>query len=108
MDDLKLFEESKTALTGTLKAVEGVSEAMGMQFGLRKCSEAHVIRGKVIDGDEVRLNSGGTLKPEGKQGSYKYLGVNQLLGANLNQKRVLQAPEENVELGSERCQQDEG
>ena len=53
MDDLKLFEESKTALTGTLKAVKGVSEAMGMQFGLRKCSVAHVIRGKVIDGDEV-------------------------------------------------------
>ena len=74
-DDLKLFEENKTVLVGTLKMVANISEAVGMQFGVRKCSVAHVIGGKVIDGDEVTLNSGGTVKSERKQGSCKYLGV---------------------------------
>ena len=76
--------------------VANVSEAVGMQFGLRKCSVAHVIGGKVIDGDEVMLNSGGIVKSEGKQGSYKYLGG------------ILQTPEEDVEFRPKRHKQDEG
>jgi hypothetical protein len=48
MDDLKLYEESRGELLEAVRLVEEVSNAIGMQLGLRKCAAAQVVGGRVV------------------------------------------------------------
>ena len=59
MDDLKVFEESKTKLEETIATVE---EALGMSLGLRKCAVAHAISGIVVQGGDLLLRTGGPIE----------------------------------------------
>lgn len=84
MDDLKVYEEDKERLDETAGIVE---EAMGMTLGLRKCATAHAIRGRVVEQGDTVLPTGGTMEEVQYGQSYKYLGVKQLMGAELGKVR---------------------
>ncbi len=45
MDDLKVYEESKAELEASVAVVDEVSEAVGMELGVRKCAVAHMRAG---------------------------------------------------------------
>ena len=45
VDDLKVYAEGKKELDDTIKVVEGVSRALGMGMGLKKCAVAHMVQG---------------------------------------------------------------
>ena len=80
MDDLKVYEECKQDLEATLSMVEGVSEAVGMKLGLKKCAVAHMRAGRVRKGGGA--DTGGVVIPEvGEGDAYKYLGIEQVFGA---------------------------
>jgi hypothetical protein len=58
MDDLKVYEDSRAELVGTLRVVAEVSEALGMTLGLRKCATVHVVAAKVVLGGRISLAKG--------------------------------------------------
>ncbi len=49
MDDLKMYEESLAEMEATAGMVEGVAEALGMKFGVKKCGVASM-RGGAKEG----------------------------------------------------------
>ena len=72
MDDLKVFADSGDALRDTLRVVDRVSLAVGMELGLRKCAVAHINRGRYVNREDYllpeerrieRVAQGGGLKP---------------------------------------------
>lgn len=75
MDDLKVFEQSKDQLGKTIKVVEGVSEALGMTMGLKKCAVAHVEKGKIVRGGNLELENEEEVKEIKEGETYRYLGV---------------------------------
>ena len=83
MDDLKTYEEGKKPLEETVGLVEEVSGAIGMTLGLKKCAVSHARKGKVARGGSTTLPSGNALEEVEYGSSYKYLGVEQLMGAKL-------------------------
>lgn len=87
MDDLKVYEEDKERLDETAGIVEEVSGAMGMTLGLRKCATAHAIRGQVVEQGEMELPTGSKIEEVQYGQTYKYLGVQQLMGAELGKVR---------------------
>ena len=78
MDDLKVFEESKTELESTLGVVEGLASAVGMSLGVRKCAVAHLRAGRVRQLGGI-TSSGDEIEELGEW-SYRYLGVEQIIG----------------------------
>ena len=78
MDDLKVFEESKAELESTLEVAEGLARVVGMSLGVRKCAVAHLRAG-------VPRRLGGATSSDGEieelgERSYRYLGVEQVIG----------------------------
>lgn len=47
MDDLEVYAKGEKALGRMVKAVEGISAAVGMAFGLNKCATSSMSGGKV-------------------------------------------------------------
>ena len=87
MDDVKLFEESPEEAEAALCTAEAAARAVGMELGEAKCGVVHVRRG------QVRARSGIASRftnVKEVMDSYKYLGVEQLLGVRRGQtvKRV--------------------
>ncbi len=83
----KVYEESPARLNKTMGKVDEVSEAMGMVLGLKKCAVAHARGGEVIRRGPLRLKPG-TCVCEIDQGeTYRYLGVHQLLVADIYRTR---------------------
>ena len=58
-----------------------MSEAIGFELGLPKCSTAHMLSGRISSRGNADLPSGRTIAECGRDGSYKYLGVDQLMAA---------------------------
>ncbi len=79
MDDLKVYEQSKKELEATVGTVESVSGAVGMTFSLRKCAVAHMRAGRVKRLGGISAGHAGNIS-EVMSGSYRYLGVEQLMG----------------------------
>lgn len=50
MDDLKVFAESLEELADATRTAEDVTHTLGMEFGITKCSVAHVRAGREIGG----------------------------------------------------------
>ena len=63
--------------------VEDVSAAVGMSLWTKKCAVAHMIAGKVVEAGDIPLKTGGTVLEVKYGKTYRYLGVPQLLGADL-------------------------
>ena len=88
MDDLRIFAKGRAALQRVVGKMDGVSGAIGMVLGLSKCAVAHVFRGRVMREGRVKLPSRGEITEVEDGGSYKYLSVAQLVGANLLETKV--------------------
>lgn len=85
VDDLKIYAKSQDELQRSVEVAERTAEAVGMTFGIAKCSVAHMRRGRVVRQGGMRLQSGGTMKEVNE--AYKYLGVSQLFGPNLKETK---------------------
>ena len=91
MDDQKLFAPNTAALHRCLDLVYEVSEAIGMQLGLKKCAMAHISatgpKGQTIDWEEPFSG----ITSLGGTETYRYLGTDQLMGIDRSAtaKRVL-------------------
>ncbi len=79
MDDLKIYEEDREGLSQAVGVVEQVTEIVGMKMGLRKCAVAHMKAGKVAIEGGIQLSTGEVIEEITGQGTYKYLGITQIL-----------------------------
>lgn len=81
-----MISKSRERLGETVRKVEEVSMAMGMNLGLRKRAVAHVRAGRVREGGPLELST--SQIDEIREGDmYRYLGVAQLLRANLKKTK---------------------
>ena len=87
MDDLKDYGESRHALVKTIKVVADVPAAVGMSLGTKKFAVAHMIAGKVVEEGDIPLKTGVTMLEVKCGKTYRYLGVPQLLGADLKKTK---------------------
>ncbi len=84
MDDLKVYAKGGRELGKMVKAVEGVSKAVGMAFGLNKCATASMIGGKVNKrAKPVALEGAQMVKALGVENEYRYLGIRQIFDPKL-------------------------
>ena len=88
MDDLKVYAKSSNTLDATLRVVDRVSRAVGMELGLRKCAVAHVQQGRYVGGENYLLPEERTIERVPQGGAYKYLGTEQLFTADHTSVRV--------------------
>ena len=77
MNDLKVYATGERALKVALSTVDRISQAVGMELGLKKCGMAHVRRGKLVDGGPAALDDGREIPAVNKGNPYKYLGIEQ-------------------------------
>ena len=78
VDDLKVYAAGAKPLEQSMKAVERVTNAIGMRIGVQKCATACLRRGKVTESAGYNLTDGDIRAlAEGK--SYKYLGIQQVI-----------------------------
>ena len=82
MDNLKVYAESSDALGDTLRVVDRVSRAVGMELGLRKCAVAHIKRGKYVHGEDYLLPEERRIERVARGGTYRYLGIEQVFKSN--------------------------
>ena len=72
-----------------LRIVKGLSDDIGMEFGLSKCVKATFKKGKLEKSDHVRLDEETVIKDLEQEKVYKYLGVDESSGiqhATMKQK----------------------
>ena len=50
-----MYTAGKEALERALVLIDRVSEAVGMQLGLRKCAVPHLSKGRPVEGGESNL-----------------------------------------------------
>jgi hypothetical protein len=63
-----------------LKTTEVFGSAIKMEFGVDECAVMHVQRGKVINSTNLHLSETMSLKSISEAETYKYLGMSQSLG----------------------------
>lgn len=80
MDDLKVYAPSRKALEDTLKVVVRVSTSIGMELGIDKCAQAHIVNGKLVKEDQEETPTDLGIKTLSAGECYKYLGKMQLFG----------------------------
>lgn len=74
MDDLKLYAPNDNQLTSLINIVKRFSDDIKMNFGIDKCNKLSIVRGKVKETGNTRLNNGEEIKALNNQQYYKYLG----------------------------------
>lgn len=79
MDDLKLFAATEAELRRLLEIVSSFSQTIGMEMGLDKCAVLNVKRGRIVDGDEIKLWDDSIIACLKPHEAYKYLGIQQAL-----------------------------
>ena len=77
MDDLKLYASNNPQLENMLKIVKQFSDDIGMSFGLDKCNKMTIKRGKQVNGTDMQLPDGETIKELDNSETYKYLGIDE-------------------------------
>ena len=77
MDDIKLFAKTETSLNSLVHTVRVVSEDIGMEFGVDKCSTLVTRRGKVVSSEGIGLPDGSVIKSLDPKTGYKYLGISE-------------------------------
>jgi len=70
-----LFAKSKDELESLLNVVKLFSSSICMTFGLNKCATASVVRGKLVESNDVNLDVDVTISALDVLDSYKYLGL---------------------------------
>ena len=84
MDDLKLFGKQEKHVQSLLHTVRICSEDIGMEFGVQKCAEIVMKRGKVVKSDGIGLPDGQNIRALEEQEVYRYLGFEE--GVSINNK----------------------
>jgi len=77
MGDLKTYAKSDEDQKGLLKIIKVFSDDIRMEFGLDKCAKATFKRGKLAKTENIELDFGTTIEDLEREGTYKYLGVNE-------------------------------
>ena len=86
MDDIKLYEPDPEELQATVTLTENAAAAIGMELGVAKCGVAHLKRGRLVKRGGVATKNA-TIKEVGSRESYRYLGMEQLMGPKLRDVR---------------------
>ena len=73
MDDLKLVGKSDDQIDSLVQTVFTFSEDIGMEFGLKKCREVILKKGKLVKFDGIHLSNPEIMKEVDENG-YTYLG----------------------------------
>jgi hypothetical protein len=77
MDDLKTFARDDNQQTGLLNIVKTFSDDIRMEFDLDKCAKATFKSGRLTQTTNIDLDIDTVIKGIEKEGTYKYLGVNE-------------------------------
>ena len=80
MDDLKLYARRDKEVESLLHTVRICSADFGMEFGVAKCAQVVVKRGKVVSSDGIELPDGQVIKGLAAGESYRYLGFAECFG----------------------------
>ncbi|KAL0841160.1 hypothetical protein ABMA28_014906 [Loxostege sticticalis] len=76
MDDLKLYADKVTNMSGLLDKTTEFSRDIKMDLGLDKCKKLNIVKGKIVVGD-YSLGEEECIAAMKKGEIYKYLGYNQ-------------------------------
>ncbi len=87
MRKYKMYEGSAAKLTRTMGKVNDVSEAIRMILGLRKCAVVQVRGGEVVWRGQLKLKPGMCMCELTQGQTYRYLGVHQLITAEVYKTR---------------------
>lgn len=80
MDDLKLYARRDKEVESLLHTVRVCSADFGMEFGVAKCAQVIVKRGKVVLSDGIELPDGQVIRGLDAGDSYRYLGFAECFG----------------------------
>ena len=71
MDELKLYSRNEKGLDSLVQTVRGLSEDIGMEFGIEKCAMLLIEKGKIVKSVGTELPDGRIIKPLQEGGSQK-------------------------------------
>ena len=74
MYDLKIFAKSEREINGLISLVQILSNDIGMEFRIKKCSVLVLKRGTVVSSEGVEMPDSERIKEVAKNG-YRYLGI---------------------------------
>ena len=77
MDDLKLFGKSDDQIDSLVETLFTFGEDISMEFGLKKCGEVILKKGKLVKFDGIHLHNQEIMKEVDENG-YAYLGILEL------------------------------
>ena len=89
MDDIKVYAKNESGLDALVQSVRVVSNDIGMEFGVQKCSMLVIKRGRVIESNGINLPNNETISSIHEENGYKYLGVmeaDQVLGGQMKDR----------------------
>ena len=75
MDDLKLYSRNEKGLDSLVQTIRGLSEDIGMEFGIEKCAMLLIEKGKIVKSVGTELPDGRIIKSLQEGGSQKYLEI---------------------------------
>jgi len=90
MDDLKIYAENDTNLTSLINIVKTFSDDIRMSFGLNKCNKLTIVKGEVVQRENIVLNNGDELQSLDNNAHYKYLGFNERETTDKRSKSLIQ------------------
>ena len=74
MDDLKLFSKSVEQMDPFMRTAHVSSAGIGMKFGMKKCGDLSMKKGKVVRYEEIKLPNSDVIK-EAEKEEYEYFGI---------------------------------
>ena len=74
MDDLKIYSKTERELQSLVHTVQMISEDIGMEFGMDKCSTVRIKKEKVCDMEDNEMQDGQQMK-QIEESDYKYLAI---------------------------------
>ncbi|XP_044766299.1 uncharacterized protein LOC123322418 [Coccinella septempunctata] len=89
IDDLKLYAANEEQLMRELKIVASFTETIKMEMGLDKCAVLHVKRGKLTEGEAMKVQDQITIQTLGPERTYKYLGIQQGLEIRNSEVKII-------------------
>ena len=87
MDDLKLIAKSEEELQKQIQIVKNFSDDIHMEFGLKKCAKIAFKRGKLVHWQNLVIDINREIQELAKGKTYKYLGIEESEGIQLQQMK---------------------
>ena len=77
MDDLKQFGKNEEQIDSLVRTVHMLSKDIGMEFGIKKCGNLVMKKGRIVKCNGIQLPDGEAVKSI-EADEYKYLGILEL------------------------------